>query len=196
MVLKMFLSKTKFIISAPNKDSWPKDNLNEICFLGKSNVGKSSLLNAITNNTKLARVSSTPGCTKLLNFFEVDGTYRIVDAPGYGYAKTSILNDESFANMMEEYIFDRDNVKLFVLLVDSRRELSSDDISCLRLLMKTNKEIVVVGTKADKLNQSAKSKFKKNVIDVISTKVYLTSINNKNSLNELVELIDKTGRQN
>ena len=196
MVLKMFLSKTKFIISAPNKDSWPKDNLNEICFLGKSNVGKSSLLNAITNNTKLARVSSTPGCTKLLNFFEVDGTYRIVDAPGYGYAKTSILNDESFASMMEEYIFDRDNVKLFVLLVDSRRELSSDDISCLRLLMKTNKEIVVVGTKADKLNQSAKSKFKKNVIDVISTKVYLTSITNKNSLNELVELIDKTGRQN
>lgn len=196
MVLKMFLSKTKFIISAPNKDSWPKDNLNEICFLGKSNVGKSSLLNAITNNTKLARVSSTPGCTKLLNFFEIDGTYRIVDAPGYGYAKTSILNDESFANMMEEYIFDRDNVKLFVLLVDSRRELSSDDISCLRLLMKTNKEIVVVGTKADKLNQSAKSKFKKNVIDVISTKVYLTSITNKNSLNELVELIDKIGRQN
>lgn len=196
MVLKMFLSKTKFIISAPNKDSWPKDDLNEICFLGKSNVGKSSLLNAMSNNTKLARVSSTPGCTKLLNFFEVDETYRIVDAPGYGYAKTSILNDENFAKMMEEYIFDRDNVKLFVLLVDSRRELSSDDISCLKLLMKANKDIVVVGTKADKLNQSAKSKFKKNVIDVINTKVYLTSITNKNSLNELVELIDKIGRQN
>ncbi len=196
MVVKMFLSKIKFIISAPNKDSWPKDDLNEICFLGKSNVGKSSLLNAMSNNSKLARVSSTPGCTKLLNFFEVDGTYRIVDAPGYGYAKTSILNDKSFANMMEEYIFDRDNIKLFVLLVDSRRELSSDDISCLKLLMRTNKDIVVVGTKADKLNQSAKSKFKKNVIDVINTKVYLTSITNKNSLNELVELIDKTGRQN
>lgn len=196
MVVKMFLSKIKFIISAPNKDSWPKDNLNEICFLGKSNVGKSSLLNAMSNNSKLARVSSTPGCTKLLNFFEVDETYRIVDAPGYGYAKTSILNDKSFANMMEEYIFDRDNIKLFVLLVDSRRDLSSDDISCLKLLMRTNKDIVVVGTKADKLNQSAKSKFKKNVIDVINTKIYLTSITNKNSLNELIELIDKTGRQN
>ncbi len=196
MVVKMFLSKIKFIISAPNKDSWPKDDLNEICFLGKSNVGKSSLLNAMSNNSKLARVSSTPGCTKLLNFFEVDGTYRIVDAPGYGYAKTSILNDKSFANMMEEYIFDRDNIKLFVLLVDSRRDLSSDDISCLKLLMRTNKDIVVVGTKADKLNQSAKSKFKKNIIDVINTKVYLTSITNKNSLNELIELIDKTGRQN
>lgn len=191
----MFLSKIKFIISAPNKNSWPNDNLNEICFLGKSNVGKSSLLNAISNNSKLARVSSTPGCTKLLNFFEVDGTYRIVDAPGYGYAKTSILDDKSFANMMDEYIFHRDNVKLFVLLVDSRRELSNDDISCLNLLMKTNKDIVVVGTKADKLNQSAKSKFKKNVIDVIKTKVYLTTITNKNSFNELIEYIDMKGRQ-
>ena len=89
----MFLSKIKFLISAPNKNSWPKEELNEICFLGKSNVGKSSLLNTICNNSKMARVSSTPGCTKLLNFFEIDGTYRIVDAPGYGYAKTSLLND-------------------------------------------------------------------------------------------------------
>ena len=70
MVIAMFLSKTKFIISAPNKNSWPNDDLNEICFLGKSNVGKSSLLNTICNNSKIARVSSTPGCTKLLNFFE------------------------------------------------------------------------------------------------------------------------------
>lgn len=191
----MFLSKIKFVISAPNKNSWPNDNLNEICFLGKSNVGKSSLLNAISNNSKLARVSSTPGCTKLLNFFEVDNAYRIVDAPGYGYAKTSILDDKSFVNMMDEYIFSRENVKLFILLVDSRRELSNDDISCLNLLMKTNKEIIVVGTKADKLNQSGKSKFKKNIIDVIKTKVYLTSITNKNSYNELIEYIDKIGRQ-
>ena len=70
MVIVMLLSKIKFIISAPNKNSWPNDKLNEICFLGKSNVGKSSLLNAISNNNKLARVSATPGCTKLLNFFE------------------------------------------------------------------------------------------------------------------------------
>ena len=194
MVVTMFLSKIKFIISAPNKTSWPKDNLNEICFLGKSNVGKSSLLNAISNNSKLARVSSTPGCTKLLNFFEVDNTYRIVDAPGYGYAKTSILNDSAFAKMMDEYIFERENVKLFVLLLDSRRDLSKDDIDCLNLLKQTNKSIIVVGTKSDKLNQSMKSKFKKNVANIIDAKVYLTSAMKKETLTDLVDLIDKVGR--
>lgn len=194
MVVIMFLSKIKFIISAPNKNSWPNDNLNEICFLGKSNVGKSSLLNAISNNGKLARVSSTPGCTKLLNFFEVDGCYRIVDAPGYGYAKISLLSDKNFAKMMEEYIYDRENVKLFVLLVDSRRELSKDDIDCLEMLKKTNKEIVVVGTKSDKLNQSMKSKFLKDVSRFIDSKVYLTSSLKKESLEQLTEYIDKIGR--
>lgn len=158
-------------------------------------MGKSSLLNAISNNSKLARVSSTPGCTKLLNFFEVDSSYRIVDAPGYGYAKTSILNDESFAKMMDEYIFERENVKLFVLLVDSRRELSSDDIDCLNMLKQTNKEVIVVGTKSDKLNQSMKSKFIKNVANNINAKVYLTSIIKKETVNELTEYIDKIGRR-
>lgn len=196
MVVIMFLSKIKFIISAPNKHSWPDDNLNEICFLGKSNVGKSSLLNAISNNNKIARVSSTPGCTKLLNFFEIDDAYRIVDAPGYGYAKTSLLNDEKFAKMMDEYIFERENVKLFVLLVDSRRDLSSDDIDCLEMLKKTNKEVVVVGTKADKLNQSGKSKFTKNIKNNINGKVYLTSTLKKESVFSLVEYIDKVGRRN
>ena len=194
MVMPMFLSKTKFIISAPNKNSWPSDDLNEICFLGKSNVGKSSLLNTICNNSKIARVSSTPGCTKLLNFFEIDETYRIVDAPGYGYAKTSLLNDKNFAKMMDEYIFERENVKLFVLLVDSRRELSIDDIDCLDMLKKTNKEIIVVGTKSDKLNQSGKSKFTKNVRDNIKGKVYLTTTLKKESVFDLVEYIDKIGR--
>lgn len=191
----MFLSKIKFVISAPNKASWPKDELNEICFLGKSNVGKSSLLNTLCNNAKMARVSSTPGCTKLLNFFEVDDSYRIVDAPGYGYAKTSLLNDENFAKMMEEYIFERDNVKLFVLLVDSRRELSRDDIDCLNMLKSTNKEVVVVGTKADKLNQSGKSKFTKNVKNNIDGKVYLTTTLKKESVFDLVDYIDKIGRR-
>lgn len=191
----MFLSNVKFIISAPNKKSWPNDNFNEICLLGKSNVGKSSFLNSITNNNKLARVSSTPGCTKLLNFFEVDNTYRIVDAPGYGYAKTSILNDREFANMMEEYLYERENAKLFVLLLDSRRNLSSDDISCLRMLEKTDKEIVVVGTKCDKLNQSMKAKFKKNVTSKLNCKVYLTSVLKKETLEEITKYIDKVGRQ-
>ena len=93
----MLLSNVNFILSAPNKKSWPEDDKKEVCFLGKSNVGKSSLLNALTNNKKMAKVSSTPGCTKLINFFDVDGKYRIVDAPGYGYHKNSISSDKLFA---------------------------------------------------------------------------------------------------
>ena len=95
----MYLTNVKFILSAPNKDSWPKDDVKEVCFLGKSNVGKSSLLNAITNNKKMAKVSSTPGCTKLINFFDIGGKYRLVDAPGYGYHKNSITSDKMFAKI-------------------------------------------------------------------------------------------------
>ena len=133
----MPLANVNFIISAPNKASWPNDFKKEVCFLGKSNVGKSSLLNAITNNKKMAKVSSTPGCTKLINFFDVDDRYRIVDAPGYGYHKNSISKDKMFSKMMNEYINERDNVVLFILLVDSRHKLSDDDIDCFNSLIQT-----------------------------------------------------------
>lgn len=194
----MPLSNVTFVLSAPNKKSWPIDDIGEICFLGKSNVGKSSLLNAITNNKKMARVSSTPGCTKLINFFDVDNTYRLVDAPGYGYHKNSMEADKLFSKMMKEYINDRENVKAFVLLVDSRHKLSQDDIDCFNMLINTNKEIIIVATKADKLNQKMKSDYKKNIVDVFKEcgdlKIFLTSSENKNNIEELVNYIDSLMR--
>ena len=190
----MPLSNVTFVLSAPNKKSWPIDDISEICFLGKSNVGKSSLLNAITNNKKMARVSSTPGCTKLINFFDVDNAYRLVDAPGYGYHKNSMEADKLFSKMMKEYINDRENVKAFVLLVDSRHKLSQDDIDCFNMLITTNKEIIIVATKADKLNQKMKSDYKKNIVDVFKEcgdlKIFLTSSENKNNIEELVNYIE------
>lgn len=190
----MYLTNVKFILSAPNKDSWPKDDIKEVCFLGKSNVGKSSLLNAITNNKKMAKVSSTPGCTKLINFFDIGGKYRLVDAPGYGYHKNSIGSDKLFAKMMNEYINERDNVELFVLLVDSRHPLSDDDIDCFNSLIKTNKEIIIVATKSDKLNQKMKSQYKKNIVDVFKEagdiKIFLTSSLNKTDIDKLVNYIE------
>ena len=175
----MSLTNVNFIISAPNKNSWPNDDKPEVCFLGKSNVGKSSLLNALTNNKKMAKVSSTPGCTKLINFFDIDDRYRLVDAPGYGYHKNSITSDKQFAKMMDEYIKERENVRLFVLLVDSRHPLSDDDIDCFNSLIETGKEIAIVATKADKLNQKMKSLYKKNIVDVFNQtgdiKIFLTS---------------------
>ena len=192
----MLLTNVSFIISAPNKDSWPKDDKKEVCFLGKSNVGKSSLLNALTNNKKMAKVSSTPGCTKLINFFDVDDAYRIVDAPGYGYHKNSIGSDKQFAKMMNEYIKERKNVELFVLLVDSRHPLSDDDIDCFNTLITTGKEIIVVATKADKLNQKMRNDYKKNIVDVFKSagdiKVFLTSSLNKIDIDKLSIYIDNT----
>lgn len=191
----MSLANVTFILSAPNKNSWPMDDKKEICFLGKSNVGKSSLLNALTNNKKMAKVSSTPGCTKLINFFDVDGKYRIVDAPGYGYHKNSITSDKMFAKMMDEYINERENVKLFVLLVDSRHSLSDDDIDCFNSLINTGKEIIIVATKADKLNQKMKAQYKKNIVEVFKQtgdiKIFLTSSLKKTDINLLASYIEK-----
>lgn len=190
----MYLTNVRFILSAPNKDSWPNDELKEVCFIGKSNVGKSSLLNALTNNKKMAKVSSTPGCTKLINFFEIDGRYRLVDAPGYGYHKNSINKDKLFAKMMEEYINERTNVELFILLVDSRHSLSDDDINCFNSLIKTNKKIAIVATKADKLNQKMKNQYKKNIEEVFKNcgdiKVFLTSSFNRQNIDELIKYIE------
>ena len=191
----MPLTNVKFIISAPNKNSWPMDDKKEVCFLGKSNVGKSSLLNALTNNNKMAKVSSTPGCTKLINFFDINNKYRLVDAPGYGYHKNSIASDKSFMKMMNEYIKERENVVLFVLLVDSRHSLSDDDINCFNLLIETGKEIAIVATKADKLNQKMKSAYKKNIEEVFKEsgdlKIFLTSSLDKRNIESLVNYIEE-----
>lgn len=190
----MPLNNVTFILSAPSKKYWPIDDVKEICFIGKSNVGKSSLLNALTNNNKMARVSSTPGCTKLINFFDVDNKYRLVDAPGYGYHKNSMEADKLFSKMMNEYIKERDNVEAFVLLLDSRHKLSEDDINCFNTLIESNKEIIIVATKADKLNQKMKSEYKKNIVDMFKEvgdiKIFLTSSQNKTNIEELVNYIE------
>ena len=189
----MPLNNVTFILSAPSKKHWPDDDVKEICFLGKSNVGKSSLLNSLTNNKKMARVSSTPGCTKLINFFDVDNKFRLVDAPGYGYHKNSMEADKLFSKMMNEYIKERKNVEAFVLLVDSRHKLSQDDIDCFNMLIEANKEIIIVATKADKLNQRMRNEYKKNVVDVFKEvgdiKIFLTSSLDKSNIEELVNYI-------
>ena len=187
----MFLNNVKFILSAPNKFSWPDDDLKEICILGKSNVGKSSFINAICNNNKLARISSTPGCTKLLNFYNVNDQFRIVDAPGYGYAKTSLLDNKSFINMMHQYIYQRDNVVLFILLVDSRLKPTQDDINAYKMLKQSEKEILIIATKSDKLNQSGRYNAKKNITEVFGNDdtYLLVSKDDKKSIEAVVEKI-------
>ncbi|MDR1735232.1 MAG: ribosome biogenesis GTP-binding protein YihA/YsxC [Oscillospiraceae bacterium] len=131
----------------------PPPDLPEVAFAGRSNVGKSSLINALLSRKHLARVSATPGKTITVNFF-TNGQYRIVDLPGYGYAKRSKAELERFSNLMEGYFSQPGRPSLSVLLLDMRHKLSKDDIVMLQFLQNTGRPFVAALTKADKLNKT------------------------------------------
>jgi len=128
----------------------PKSDYPEIAFAGRSNVGKSSLLNKLFNRKSLARVSSVPGKTITINFYDVDGT-KFVDLPGYGYAKISKQEKERFAELMENYFKSERNIRLVVQLVDMRHSPTSDDMGMIAFLNEMNIPFIIVMTKSDKL---------------------------------------------
>ncbi|MBQ9730943.1 MAG: YihA family ribosome biogenesis GTP-binding protein [Bacilli bacterium] len=163
----MALKNVKFVTSAADKSQWIKDDKKEFVLLGRSNVGKSTFINLITNVTQLARVSSTPGRTRLLNFFDVNNEFRLVDAPGYGYASVNKNNDFLFAKMMEDYFNDRENLVAAFLLLDSRRIPNDDDQMLFHTLFDANIPVILVATKCDKLNQSERSKLRKNIMTTL-----------------------------
>ncbi len=131
----------------------PPSDRQEIVFAGRSNVGKSSLLNKLFGRKNLARVSSVPGKTITVNFYDVDG-YRFVDLPGYGYAKISKAEKARFAELMEGYFTSGRNISLAVLLIDMRRAPTADDYTMLEFLNTNSIEYIVVLTKSDKLNRT------------------------------------------
>ena len=120
-------ANVNFIKSCPNRKEKPQDLKPEVLIVGKSNVGKSSLINALCQKKRLAFTSSKPGHTRLLNYYDIDGKFYLVDAPGYGYAKGGLDLDRLFANMMESYFDNNQELKLVLILLDARRELSNDD---------------------------------------------------------------------
>ncbi|MBP5272559.1 MAG: YihA family ribosome biogenesis GTP-binding protein [Clostridia bacterium] len=131
----------------------PPSTQPEICFSGRSNVGKSSLLNKILNRKQLARVSSQPGKTITINFFQGDGV-KLVDLPGYGYAKASNAEKDRWGKMINYYFTSGRNIPLVVQLVDMRHKPSKDDLQMLQFLMETNTAFIVALTKSDKLNKT------------------------------------------
>lgn len=132
----------------------PASDKAEIVFAGRSNVGKSSLLNRLFGRKNLARVSSVPGKTITINFYTVDG-YRFVDLPGYGYAKISKAEKDRFAELMEGYFTSSRNISLVLLLIDMRRPPTADDLNMISFLKANHIEFITVLTKADKLNKTA-----------------------------------------
>ena len=173
----------RFIKSAINKEDALLD-LPNVVFIGRSNVGKSTLINLIADNKGLAFVSKRPGQTKLLNYFNVDKKFYLVDAPGYGYRKTGKKDD--FDKMMDSYFTENESLKLVIWLLDSRRELSKEDIDFYELLTTLNTNSLVVFTKSDKLNQSGKAQITKLAKEKLSEFDYvLTSSLNKRNIESL-----------
>ncbi|AUT05833.1 ribosome biogenesis GTP-binding protein YihA/YsxC [Streptococcus parauberis] len=139
------------LLSAANQSHYPDDDLPEIALAGRSNVGKSSFINTILGRKNLARTSSKPGKTQLLNFFNIDDKLRFVDVPGYGYAKVSKSERAKWGKMIEEYLTTRDNLRAVVSLVDLRHEPSTEDVQMYDFLKYYEIPVIVVATKADKI---------------------------------------------
>jgi GTP-binding protein len=157
----MIIKQSKFIISAVKPSQYPDDNRVEIAFVGRSNVGKSSLINSLTNRRKLVKVSGTPGKTRLINFFLINNTFYFVDLPGYGYAKVSKEEKAKWGGIMEAYLVNRQQLKKIILLVDSRHKPTEDDLNMYHWIKHYNYECLIVATKSDKLTNNELSKSKK-----------------------------------
>ncbi|MCD7892722.1 MAG: ribosome biogenesis GTP-binding protein YihA/YsxC [Erysipelotrichaceae bacterium] len=148
------VNKSEYILSAAWKSQWPSHNLPEICLAGRSNVGKSSLINTICYHNGLAKVSGTPGKTRTLNFFNINDEICLVDVPGYGYAKVSDKIKESFGEMIDTYLRGRSQLKGLILIVDYRHKPTNDDIQMYQYAKYYEIPVIVVATKEDKIKRN------------------------------------------
>ena len=179
-------NNVSFVKSTPSVKERPQDLLPEVLIVGKSNVGKSSLINTLCQRKSLAYTSSKPGHTRLLNYCNIDNKFFLVDAPGYGYAKGGVDLDRLFGTMMDEYFTDNPYLKLVLLLIDSRREFGENDTEILNYLIETKIPYFVVITKTDKINQKGRSELNKRLKEMnVLENVYFTSSLSNRTLDKL-----------
>jgi len=164
------ISSARFVKSAKQANDFPKDRKPEIAFCGRSNSGKSSLLNALTNSQGLARTSSSPGRTQLINFFLVDGLTYYVDLPGYGYAKVPKGIRDTWGEMIESYLRNREPLKLAIMLVDSRIPPTNSDQTMKEWLDHFGIPNLVVLTKSDKISRNELTKALRTCAQTLQTK--------------------------
>ena len=154
----MIIKDAQLEAVAVKASQYPDDTMPEIAFAGRSNVGKSSLLNLLTGRKSLARVSGSPGKTRTINFYKINDTFRIVDLPGYGYAKVSKSMSRDWGPMMEEYFQKRKGLKKVIHLVDIRHAPSAQDVQMYRYLRHYGLDGIVAATKADKVSRNEMQK--------------------------------------
>lgn len=159
----MKINTIELIISAVRESQYPTDNKEEFLLVGRSNVGKSSFINTIINRKNYARTSSTPGKTQTLNFYKINDSFYLVDAPGYGFAKVRNSLKKKFGLIMESYLKSRENLKMVFLLVDFRHKPTSDDIMMYDYLKYYNVPVTIICTKVDKVSKNNHAK-NKNII--------------------------------
>jgi GTP-binding protein len=165
----MLIKSAEFVISAVRPQQYPAEELPEFAFAGRSNVGKSSLINTLVSRKKLVQTSSTPGKTRLINFFRVNDALMFVDLPGYGYARVSEEERLKWRPMIEKYLSSRENLKAVVLILDIRRTPNEEDAQLLNWLARREIAAVLVVTKTDKLSKTSQAKQLKIIAGALET---------------------------
>lgn len=197
----MEITNAEFVISNSRADMCPKGNLPEYAFIGRSNVGKSSLINMLTKNPKLAMTSSTPGKTLLINHFLINKEWYLVDLPGYGYAQRGKKMMEKIQKLIEYYVLEREQMTCLFVLVDSRLEPQKIDLEFIQWLGENGIPFAIIFTKADK--QSA-GKTKMNVAHYLDRlkeeweelpPYFISSSENRTGRKEILDYIDSVNRQ-
>lgn len=190
----MIIRDAKFITSGTKLEHYPTDNLPEILLAGRSNVGKSSFINSVLNRKNIAHVSGKPGKTQTLNYYLVNESFYFVDVPGYGYAKVSKKDREAFGQMIEDYLVNREQLRIVIQLVDFRHKPSEDDILMYNFLSSYDIPTIVVGTKVDKVPKTKRKKCEKLIMETLQLEegMFLPySSVTKLNLNEIYDLLDQ-----
>ncbi len=196
----MKINTATFVISAVNIDGCPKPTLPEYAFIGRSNVGKSSLINALTGRNKLAKISNTPGKTRLINHFLINDNWYLVDLPGYGYARISKKDRAAWGKMSEEYILNRPNLLTVFLLIDSRHAPQKSDLEFIEWMGGNEIPFSMVYTKTDKLSKRELSDNLESYQAVLNEvweelpTAFVTSSAKKQGLEEVLSFIENTNK--
>lgn len=192
----MKITSVDLVISAVRRSQYPTDELPEYLLVGRSNVGKSSFINTIISRKNYARTSSNPGKTQTINFYLVNKSFYLVDAPGYGYANLSKQKQKKFGLMMEDYLINRPNLKQVFMLIDFRNKLSSDDIMMYNFLKHYKIPVTIVATKTDKVGITLQQKQRAQLLEdlelVVGDDFVMFSNVTKLGRDEIGEKIERT----
>lgn len=190
----MIVRNPKFVLSAISEKQYPDSNLLEVAFAGRSNVGKSSLINTLLNRKNLARKGSKQGMTRMINFFNVDDEIHFVDLPGYGYAAVSKSEMNLWSKVITNYLNVRPQLYLMIMLVDIRHKPSKDDIQMYKWILESGVQHIIVATKSDKVSRAEAQRNMKLIRETLvlpdTTKIYPVSSENRNGIKELWDAID------